>query len=131
MITVSGLSLGTAREMLAYNLSVEGIHTYHVGDAEVLVHNTCPAAGMLGVNGTQTFSTTLTKPGLKYRVDVENPAPGIRPGPLHFQQGDAKYLYDFDAGSFVGMPNSMQKVIARDPNVARAIEKGRSVLGFE
>lgn len=42
VITVSGLELGTAREALAYNLSVEGIHTYHVGDAEVLVHNTCP-----------------------------------------------------------------------------------------
>ncbi|MER7250319.1 polymorphic toxin-type HINT domain-containing protein [Kribbella sp. NPDC000426] len=26
---------------LAYNLSVEGIHTYHVGAHEVLVHNTC------------------------------------------------------------------------------------------
>jgi len=41
VITVSGLRLGTARETLAYNLSVEGIHTYHVGDAEILVHNQC------------------------------------------------------------------------------------------
>lgn len=93
----------------------------------------CVAAGtgMLGTNGTQTFSTTLTKPGLKYRIDVENPAPGVRPGQRHFQQGNAKYLYDFDAGAFIGMPIRMQKVIARDPNVARAIEKGRSVLGLE
>ena len=41
VVTVSGLQLGTAREALAYNLSVEGIHTYHVGDAEILVHNQC------------------------------------------------------------------------------------------
>lgn len=41
VITVSGLRLGTAREALAYNLSVEGIHTYHVGEAGILVHNSC------------------------------------------------------------------------------------------
>nr|WP_179503819.1 polymorphic toxin-type HINT domain-containing protein [Nocardioides daedukensis] len=41
-ITVSGLRLETAREALAYNLTVEGIHTYHVGNADILVHNTCP-----------------------------------------------------------------------------------------
>jgi hypothetical protein len=42
VITVSGLRLGTSRAALAYNLSVEGIHTYHVGEAEILVHNVCP-----------------------------------------------------------------------------------------
>jgi hypothetical protein len=41
VITISGLELGAAREALACNLSVEGIHTYHVGEAGVLVHNTC------------------------------------------------------------------------------------------
>ncbi|HXH77560.1 DUF6531 domain-containing protein [Nocardioides sp.] len=41
VITVSGLQLGTEREAVAYNLTVEGIHTYHVGDLEVLVHNMC------------------------------------------------------------------------------------------
>lgn len=41
-ITVSELRLGTARTALAYNLSIEGIHTYHVGDAGILVHNVCP-----------------------------------------------------------------------------------------
>jgi hypothetical protein len=40
-VTVSGLRLRSARASLAYNLSVEGIHTYHVGDAAVLVHNSC------------------------------------------------------------------------------------------
>lgn len=49
VITVSGLELGTAREALAYNLSVEGIHTYHVGDGEILVHNVCPS-GVPGPN---------------------------------------------------------------------------------
>ena len=42
VIEVSELQLGTARQVLAYNLTVEGIHTYHVGHAEILVHNVCP-----------------------------------------------------------------------------------------
>lgn len=46
VITVSGLELGTTREALAYNLSIEGIHTYHVGESEILVHNTCPITGL-------------------------------------------------------------------------------------
>ncbi|GAA1138006.1 RHS repeat-associated core domain-containing protein [Kribbella jejuensis] len=41
VLTVSGLKKGTERQALAYNLSVRGIHTYHVGDRAVLVHNTC------------------------------------------------------------------------------------------
>jgi hypothetical protein len=40
-VTVSGLRPRTARTSLAYNLSVEDIHTYHVGDGAVLVHNSC------------------------------------------------------------------------------------------
>lgn len=45
---MSGLRLGTERTTLAYNLSVEGIHTYHVGADQILVHNDCgytPAGG--------------------------------------------------------------------------------------
>jgi hypothetical protein len=30
---------------VAHNLSVQGIHTYHVGDNEILVHNTCDIGG--------------------------------------------------------------------------------------
>lgn len=43
-VTVSGLKPSTAREGLAYNLAVEGIHTYHVSIDDVLVHNTCPVS---------------------------------------------------------------------------------------
>lgn len=47
-LTVSGLRPGTQRTALAYNLSIAGVHTYHVGADEVLVHNSCgytPAGG--------------------------------------------------------------------------------------
>jgi RHS repeat-associated protein len=42
--TVTGLDAGSVRSDLAYNLTIDGIHTYYVlvGDTSVLVHNTCP-----------------------------------------------------------------------------------------
>jgi hypothetical protein len=45
VLTVSGLKPDTARQGAAYNLSIQGIHTYHVGDNEILVHNMCPTGG--------------------------------------------------------------------------------------
>lgn len=41
-VKVEGLEWVTGRDGWAYNLSVEGIHTYHVGTQGILVHNTCP-----------------------------------------------------------------------------------------
>ncbi|MDV8147433.1 polymorphic toxin-type HINT domain-containing protein [Arthrobacter sp. B10-11] len=59
-IKVSRLELGTARQAIAYNLEVEGIHTYHVGHDEILVHNTCKVRGFWEI--TQE-GTTATKRG--------------------------------------------------------------------
>ena len=45
---VVGFEEGTERIALAYNLSIAGVHTYHVGQDAILVHNTCgytPAGG--------------------------------------------------------------------------------------
>ncbi len=41
LLAVEGFDLGSARIATAYNLTVDGIHTYYVGVAgeEVLVHN--------------------------------------------------------------------------------------------
>lgn len=131
LVQVGGLRLRTARTTTAFNLTVDGIHTYFVGVGEddVLVHNTC---GMLGAHGTQVTSRTLTPGNRPYRIDVENPAPGRRPGQLHLQDdAGGKYLYDFDANAFVGLPRSLQRQIANDPAVARAIAAGRRYLGME
>ncbi|MFJ3406760.1 polymorphic toxin-type HINT domain-containing protein [Promicromonospora sp. NPDC090134] len=38
-LAVGGIDAGAIREGAAYNLAVLDLHTYHVGDAEVLVHN--------------------------------------------------------------------------------------------
>lgn len=42
-LTVDGMDSSSARTTTAYNLTVDGIHTFHVqvGDEEVLVHNVC------------------------------------------------------------------------------------------
>ena len=39
--SVDGLLTDTSRIGLAYNLSVDGFHTYHVGEDQLLVHNKC------------------------------------------------------------------------------------------
>lgn len=43
-VAVSGVRPRSGRYGLAYNLSVEGIHTYHVGGSALLVHNSCYSA---------------------------------------------------------------------------------------
>lgn len=66
-----------------------------------------------------------------FHIDVENPAPGVRPGQLHFQDYSGnKYLYNFKTGQFEGLPSGLAKKIAKDPAVARAIVTGRRYLGM-
>ncbi len=116
-----------------WDLTVEAAHDFYVvtDTTEVLVHN-CP---MLGEGGAQTVSKTLLRDtGQGYRIDVENPAPGVRPGQLHLQTGNDKYLYDFTTDEWVPTPgsgpmsNSLARSIAQNSNVAAAIVKGRAYL---
>lgn len=129
-VTVVGVRTWDGYQTM-YDLTIEGVHTYYVtaGNEKVLVHN-C-GEGMLGENGTQITSKTLTPPNRSYRIDVENPAPGVRPGQLHLQDAaGGKYLYNFETGVFEGIPKALAKEIAKDPAVARAIAKGASALGL-
>ncbi|WP_053207179.1 RHS repeat-associated core domain-containing protein [Jiangella muralis] len=41
LLTVGGIDGASAYDGLAYNLTITDIHTYHVGEDDVLVHNTC------------------------------------------------------------------------------------------
>lgn len=70
--TVSGLALGTARRATAYNLTVEGVHTYHVGSNEILVHNVCPPApsGPLSPNQMNAAIKRGAAPAGIRRVDT-------------------------------------------------------------
>ncbi|MFJ7523738.1 RHS repeat-associated core domain-containing protein [Streptomyces griseus] len=89
------------------------------------------AKGMIGANGTQITSKTLWNHG-PYRIDVENPDPGGRPGQLHFQDQSnkgAKYQYDFETGKFEGLPRSVEKAVGNSPGFIAGIRKGLAALG--
>ena len=66
-----------------------------------------------------------------YRIDVEDPAPGVRAGQIHLQKGGVKYMYDFENGTSVGILKSVAKLLASDPRVARALAQGFRYLGLE
>jgi hypothetical protein len=115
-----------------YNLTVDDIHTYYVvaGNTPVLVHN--DDGGMIGAGGTQITSKTLWLRG-PYRIDIENPNPGQRPGQIHFQDQatGAKYMYNFETGEFDGMPNSLKKDLSKNfSDYTKGITKGKTALGF-
>lgn len=84
---------------------------------------------MIGERGTQTTSTTIRSTE-NYRIDVENPAPGARPGQMHLQAGANKYQFNFETGRFEGLPRSLARQLARDPRLATTIEKGLNILGM-
>lgn len=131
LITISYLT-DYSVDLTAYNLQISTIHTYYAGTTPVLVHNSC---GMLGEGGTQVTSKTLLRDtGQGYRIDVENPALGVRVGQLHLQAGDNKYLYDFGTGEWtptagsVAMSNRMAASVAGNPQVSVAISRGAVIL---
>ncbi len=107
-----------------YNFEVAGDHNYYITDAQLLVHN-CP----IGEFGPSIVSRTVGK-GKGWRIDVENPAPGVRDGQMHLQDySGGKWQYDFGAGEFSGVPRSLAKTLAGDPAAQRAINQGLRYLG--
>jgi hypothetical protein len=88
-------------------------------------------AGMIGEHGVQVTSRTLLR-AETFRIDVENPAPGVRPGQLHLQDDHGNtYLYDFEADEFAGLPRAIAQKIRPDPAVARAVATGKRYLGLD
>jgi hypothetical protein len=66
-----------------------------------------------------------------YRIDVENPNPGVRPGQLHLQDSAGnKYQYNFATNQFEGLPKSLARQVSKDPATARAIVRGLRYLGI-
>jgi len=84
---------------------------------------------MLGASGAQTASKTVWKGSGRERIDVENPAPGIRPGQIHYQGTDgAKYYYDPNTRSFFDQrtgdlaPRKVQDLV-QNSGFSNAIDK--------
>jgi hypothetical protein len=111
--------------------SVSPASTDHGGSGDSGSGITGDGGEMIGSKGTQLTSKTMWLKG-SYRIDVENPNPGQRPGQLHFQDQatGAKYLYNFETGEFDGMPNSLKKeLVKKFPDFVKGITKGKSALG--
>lgn len=86
---------------------------------------------MIGEDGTQVTSRTLRQTEM-FRIDVENPAPGVRPGQLHLQDAAGNnYLYGLAAEHFVGLPRWLAQKITEDPAAQRAVATGKRYLGLD
>jgi hypothetical protein len=82
---------------------------------------------VFGRNGVQTASkTVINRNGV--RIDIENPNPGQRPGQIHVQVGNGKWLYDPATGTFPGIPNSSRNIL-NTPAFQKAVEKALEMLG--
>ena len=62
-----------------------------------------------------TSKTLYNKKGV--RIDVENPNPTVRPGQVHVQTGNKKYIFDnvtkrfYDASNFDIAPKNIQNLL--------------------
>jgi hypothetical protein len=94
---------------------------------------------MRGANGTQVTSKTVANGAVgqyKYRIDVENPAPGRRAGSLHVQlggRGSTHYEYGkggkFFARDGTPLPRQVQREIDRSPKAQAGIKEALRILG--
>ena len=90
---------------------------------------------LVGENGAQTSSKTTWQNGKTERIDVENPAPGERPGQIHYHDSDNnKWYYDIENNTFYNQktgdlaPKSVQKLL-KDNNFMKGIKKALGILG--
>lgn len=113
------------------------IHTYDAiqsatrsGRGSVTVDNTLFILGMIGAAGTQVRSKTLWEQDGAH-IDIENPAPGKRPGQIHYQDAaNNKFQYNFETGQFDGLSNTQNRNLLENPDVQSAIQRGQQYLGI-
>ncbi|WP_051542006.1 hypothetical protein [Clostridium lundense] len=96
---------------------------------------TADAEKILGKNGTQFESKTTWQNGKTERIDVENPAPGERPGQIHYHEpNNTKWYLDIEEKQFYNQktgelaPKKIQKLL-KDKDVINAINKALKFLG--
>lgn len=107
-LTVVGLELATSRTEVAFNLEVEGIHTYHVGEQGALVHNAC-AEPFLDDAGEAYVRAKHTDSG-----ELRDPTKG------HFYDDEDLYQLADDAADF---PATVQM----NGNCVRVCDTGRDI----
>ena len=85
--------------------------------------------GMLGTNGVKIESITIWKDKSgRGRLDVENPAPGVRPGQIHYHDDKGtKHIYDPQSDSFPSMANKQSAKLFNDKDFYNSLHsKGMS-----
>lgn len=127
--TIGGLRTSSARTATAYNLSVEGVHTYHVGDDELLVHNTCGVPISKGrwdhiwdrhVNRTNPKYLHKSKFNTTSKAKIQKMINRALGG----ETGDGVYFYRF--------PSSIGTTAAGDPQfyIRVVVRKGKLISAF-
>lgn len=117
VLTADGRTLTVTREVdfgsleigAAYNLTVAGLHTYHVGEADVLVHNTgdsCTLVDLTSGGSIPNVGTDVTHTDFAATLKSEGWAPRpIGPGGRFtmFEKDGAKYvLRDKNSSNYKG-----------------------------
>ena len=110
-VSVAGGHWSRSRSGWLWDLNVPGDHDFYVGAAStaVLVHNAPPpGCGIISSPDAPKIPDYTLKDGLgpknKWRVDIENPNPGVGEAGLHFQmggRGSTKYFYDWESGQWI------------------------------
>jgi hypothetical protein len=125
--TIGGLKGSSEHTATAYNLSVEGVHTYHVGAEELLVHNTCGVPISKGrwdhiwdrhVNRAKYPNKSKFNTTSKAKVErMINRA-------LGGETGDGVYFYRF--------PSSIGTTASGDPQfyIRVVVRKGKIITAF-
>ena len=94
---------------------------------------------MLGAGKAHAASSTkgigrTAKSGTYYRVDVENPNPGKRPGQIHIHVGSPngpKYTFGPATRRLTGdLAQSIQRELLSDPQVVKALDKALEFFGL-
>jgi len=107
-VTITGLHDYTTT-MVTYNLTIDTLHTYYVeaSDVPILVHNAPPTACRItsAPDAPVIPSKTVFNNG-KFRVDIENPAPGLPAAQIHIQfmgrgADPNKYYYNPANGTWI------------------------------
>lgn len=110
-LDVVGLAFESTRSALAYNLAVHDIHTYHVGNHDILVHNVCgsppPNLSPLGTGRTGAFRQAKRDSGVPASMMPS------RIGPNYDRRGNAQpgRTYEFDV---LGQGGGRRTISIRD-----------------
>lgn len=88
--------------------------------------------------GTQLDGSKSFKVSRNIRIDVENPNPNQRPGQIHVENKATgeKFYYSVDDKKFYdqktgGPLRPFYIKLAKDPKVARELQKAEKILGVE